>query len=151
MYIYIYKYYIYCQMDVLYPWWPSSNTSAPIFQAMDPTQSMSNLGSILQLVPLDHYPNACFDHKTLIGKPKAQFLWITDFINVQSAYMSARVGAWPKSCTPSFANFTLDGDAREVRPRRGREARGLQSAWTCQLHALWSFAQTFALFLASLQ
>ena len=31
----------------------SSNTSAPIFQAMDPTQSMSNLGSILQLVPVE--------------------------------------------------------------------------------------------------
>jgi hypothetical protein len=50
----------------------SSNTSAPIFQAMDPTQSMFNLGSIMQLVPLEHYPNAYFDHKTLIGKPKAQ-------------------------------------------------------------------------------
>jgi hypothetical protein len=50
-----------------------SNTSAPnIFQAMDPTQSMSNHGSILQLVPLEHYPNAYSDLKTLIAKPKAQ-------------------------------------------------------------------------------
>ena len=89
----------------VYPWWPSSNTSAPIFQAMDPTQSMSNLGSILQLVPLEHYPNAHFDLKTLIVKPKAQsmHLWFYQF-----AYMGAKVGALPKSCTPSFANFTLD-------------------------------------------
>ena len=35
-----------------------------------------------------------------------------------------------------YAGQAGAGDAREVRPRRGREARGLQSAWTCQLHAL---------------
>jgi len=56
-------------------------------------------------IRLEHYLNAYFDHKTLFGKPKAQSmnLWFD-----QSAYMGARVGALPKSCTPSFANFTLE-------------------------------------------
>jgi len=49
---------------------------------MNPTQSMSNDGSILQLVPLEHYPNAYFDLKTLIVKPKAQSMNLFDFINL---------------------------------------------------------------------
>ena len=38
----------------------------------DGLQSTLNLGSILQLVLLEHYPNAYSDHKTLIGKPKGK-------------------------------------------------------------------------------
>ena len=55
-----------------------SQVASPIFQAMDPIQSMSNHGSILQLVPLEHYPNAHFDLKTLIAKPKVQ----SEYMNI---------------------------------------------------------------------
>ena len=74
-----------------------SQVASPIFQAMD----RHNRCSIS-----DRFCSSClWINKTSIGEPKAQSmnLWF-----YQSAYMGARVGALPKSCTPSFANFTLE-------------------------------------------
>ena len=60
-------------MDGLYLCWdPVQIPRLHKFQEMDMTQSMFNPGSILQLALLGRYPNACFGHKTLIEKPKAQ-------------------------------------------------------------------------------
>jgi len=136
----------------------------PRLQAMDPTQSMSNHGSILQLVPLDL--------KTLIVKPKAQSmnLWF-----YQSAYMGARVmvpyrkavrQASPisRSMCKNYESHHASSITNVPNSHKGNWDRtwfglngqihrppSIAMAWTRQPHALWSFAQTFALFLASLQ
>ena len=150
-------------MDVLYPWWPSSNTSAPIYfkrEAMDPTQSMSNLGfcssclwSIIQMhISITKY----------WSESQKRNLWISDFINLLIPvrelvpYRKAVLQASPisRSMCKNYESHHTCSITNVPNSHKGNWDRtwfGLNGqihrppstamAWTCQPHAPWSHSK----------